>query len=51
MQAYYGLNVMILEFCIGGSKAAVHTGDVGSNPTLSKKISDINQLMGYRDDH
>ena len=30
----YGLNVaMILGFCVSGSTAAVHTGDVGLNPT------------------
>jgi len=29
----YGLIVMILGFCISGSTAAVHTGDVGSSPT------------------
>jgi len=28
----YGLDVMILGFCVSGSTAAVHSGDMGSNP-------------------
>jgi len=29
----YGLNVMILGFCVSGSTAVVHAGEVGSNLT------------------
>jgi len=29
---------MIFGFSVSGSTATVHTGDVGSNPTWSKKI-------------
>jgi len=28
-----GLNEIILGFCVSGSTAAIHTGNVGSNPT------------------
>jgi len=29
----YGLDEMILGFCVSGSTAAIHTGDACSNPT------------------
>jgi len=31
----YGLNVIILGFCESGSTVAIHSGDMGSNPTWS----------------
>jgi len=34
----YRLDVMILCFSVSGSMAAVHTGDVGSNPTCMKEF-------------
>jgi len=39
----YGLIVMILGFCVGGSysTAAVHTGDVGSSPRVRVPLEAI----------
>ena len=35
LMSSYGLYVMSLGFCVSGNTAAVHTGDMGSNPIFS----------------
>ena len=37
----YGLNVMILGFCVSGSTAAVYTGDANSSPWVQVPLEAI----------
>jgi len=45
----YGHDVMILSFCISGTKAAVHTGDAGLNSTWSNFCSIISHYNSESD--